>query len=138
MNQMADAAVLQSVHCIYIFIYRPYCLKRKTKIQDNSLFRSSEPFYGCTHYKTKRNKQKKSVFTDSCNLQLIANALKIPQTLLLSVSAWTLYSILHRLIGGLPKPGSVIIYCLSEWCVYVFLFYINKNAHPHTGCLKKN
>lgn len=38
MNHMAADAVVQSVHCIYIFIYRPYCLKGKTKILKIILF----------------------------------------------------------------------------------------------------
>lgn len=124
MNQMADAVVLQSVHCIYIFMYRPYCLKRKTKILKIILFFGQVSHSMAVHIIKQTNKKKKSVY-----LQIAATYSLLPMplkylTLLLSVSAWTLYSFLHWLVGGLPKPGSFIIYCLNEWSYISLCFQL--------------
>lgn len=122
MNQMADAAVLQSVHGIYIFIYRPYCLKRKTKILKIILFfRSSEPFYGCTYYKNKQT-NKKVYLQIAATYSLLPMPLKYLRlycSLCFSLDSIQLFTPGHRWSFW----SSFLYYLLPEWVViYLIMF----------------
>lgn len=94
----------ECVHCIYIFIYRPYCLKIKTKnTQDKSLFFfwPSEPFYDCTY------KRKKYVYLQiAATYSLLPMPLKSLRLYCFSLDAVQLFTVAQRC--------SFIIYCLNE------------------------